>query len=167
MGVELDVNIIGDAGLIRLFRQLDDRLQTRVANAAARKTMRPIRHAIRGAVPYRSGRLAGNIMMYTMSPRKSKGLIGSRVVLPTRYALEIKHDGYYPTAMEYGYRHNGWVPDEQGGLRFVRSKVGQKMPGRPFMRKTWARHAQPALPVFVQRLREGIEREAKKAMTGG
>lgn len=172
-GVELDWEMLGDKDLKKSFQALGAADQQKATKLAAKRSLRPTEKAIKGAAPKASGRLAANIKTLMMSAGKGRGLIGARVVTPPPKVLGIAPSakGYYPSAMEFGYKHNGYVIDPDTKRRvFIPALKGKPMPGRPFIRRVFEA-AKPAMKLrFVGMLWNVIEaiakRNAKKAGGG-
>lgn len=122
----MDVSILGDRALTRIFQGLERKHGAKVLRPALRKGAVPIRDAARvNAAPGLTGRNAANIRIRSSS---RKGKLSVQVVTGRRPELGIAGDAkyYYPSAVELGT---------------------DKMPARPFLRPALESNRQNALAI--------------------
>lgn len=122
----MDVTILGDRALTRIFRGLERKHGAQVLRPALRKGAVPIRDQARvNAAPGFTGRNAANIKIRSSSRRNK---LQVWVVTGRRPELGIAGDDpyYYPTAVEMGT---------------------EKMPAHPFLRPALDANRQNALAI--------------------
>lgn len=139
----VDITLIGDKQLIKLFKTLPDKLQKKFAVQALRAEAKLVKGEIQAATPVLTGRLKKS--MKVKSVKRSRVKIGVKIETGTRAELGIPPDSkwYYPAHVELGTRTR---------------------PAKSFMRKTVhrtrARHQQNIGKQIVT----AIEREARRVV---
>jgi len=143
----LDVTMLGDRELTRLFERLPEKAQRKIYSKSIRKTLRLINKAVHAAVPVDTGNLKALMKRARITVRKkTRTIVSLGLKLPERSDLGLddgkKDKMFWPAALEYG--HNGVAP-------------------RPFIKtasdESWKSVAKNKL---INELKNGIEAEAKK-----
>lgn len=112
----IDISMVGDKELTKQLKKLDFKLQKKIVRQSISKAMLPVRNAAIANAPVDSGKLKASIKRKNKTKR---GVSRSSIVTGTRSELGIKTKGYYPAAIEYGYK----------------KKNGEHVPAKSFMRK--------------------------------
>jgi hypothetical protein len=141
----------------RMFDLLPDRMDEKVASNAVRRSAYRMRTPVARATPRKTGRLRTLIANAKVrSAGKRRGFVRVGWLMPTREELGIPAEakGYYPTALEYGWR--GKVPIPGGGSR----SIGFQLP-RPYIRRTTDQYTRQEWQQISRDIR-AIEAEARK-----
>lgn len=106
MSDKVDISMIGDKDLERKLQRLDIQLQRSIVRTSMRQAMRQVRDEARNLVDVNTGRLRKSIKQ---KQRTRRGVTRSQIVTGTRGELGIPASarGYYPAALEYGYKRAG------------------------------------------------------------
>lgn len=143
----VDISMVGDKELERMFRDLPVKLQTKVVRQANTKAIRPILRSVKARVPVLTGVLKRGLKSRAMKRKRRNSPIGRFLLLPLRADLGIKADDpyYYPAAVEYGH-------DNVAAVRFLRDGFDAA--------------EEEAFGILKKEIGAGVEREAKK-LAGG
>lgn len=121
------VEILGDEELRRKLRGLRRQELRRPLSRAARAEARKVLLTARSVVPVDTGALRRGLRVRAI--RRSRRRIGFQVQTPKRRKLGITRSGYYPSAVEYGFRH---------------ARSGRQVPARPYIRPAFERNVEAA-----------------------
>lgn len=131
----------------RKFRKLSKSVQKKVMRRMVRESAKVLRERIRVNTPVDTGALKRGLRVRSVKGAAKRGEIAVGVFTPERAKLGIGVDGgYYPAAIEYGYRHN---------------KSGERIPANPFMRRSAKESEGEIRRVFLSQAGPQIEREAQ------
>lgn len=137
----LQMSMVGDAHLRRMFKELPKRVQNKVVRGAIRKAGKLFLSEAKARAP----RLTGKTQRYLklrVRPTRNKAYYRMRVMTGTREELGIAPTDkyYYPSAVEFGH---------------------DRAPPHPFMRPAFDTKADEAERVASADIIDGIIREAK------
>ena len=172
----VDISMIGDKALERMFKKLPDKMQEKVAKPALRKSAVRLRgHVVselRRQWP-KARKLAA--VLASTKPRKYKARsLASMIIyglpLPGREELRIgaKDKGYYPLHLEYGAKEHVIVPKEAGGLlRLLSGELVSRVdhPGvqaKPYIRPGVDKNKRAEWRLIGKEIGKRIEKEARK-----
>lgn len=144
MSDKVDISMVGNKELERKLHRLDIQLQRKIVRGSMRKAMRQVRDEARNLAPVRTGRLQRSIKQ---QQRTRRGVTRASIVTGERRELGIPANarGYYPAALEYGYRRNG-----------------RHIPGRSFMRRALYSKRSGVLRDLADDINRGIMREVRR-----
>lgn len=131
-----DISIFGDKALTRALDDLSDKIQKQYMRKSLRAGTKLVADVVRRNTPVLTGRLRKGIKV--RAGKRSRGLIGYFVLLPTRAQLGIdpKAKWYYPAVLEWG------------GI----TKTGRIIPALGFMRRSLESSREPATAKVAETL---------------
>lgn len=149
----IDIQVLGVKELGQALARFEPRIQKKVVRRALRESGKRLKDKALvnwsgGVVTERTGRTVAAMEAERVKPVRTRRGIRFEWAMPTKAALGIEDDSYYPFAIEYGYTRTKRAP----------VVVPAKAPIRRAVNSNMAReHA-----AMGKEIGKGIEREAKR-----
>jgi HK97 gp10 family phage protein len=193
--MQRSIDVIGVPELQQAFALLPTKIQGKVLRPGLRAGAKVFRDAVEAEAPRRTGALATHVHVRA-SKRRKNGNVGMIVITGTREELGIPEEtkagtprGYYPTAIQYSYRHgrgpstrfDGFMHDRKTG-EVLLDKSGQprkryrrlsdeefgskRIPANPFMTRAFEGSKQDAIDAVSAEISRRIADLTTKAVGG-
>lgn len=120
----IDISILGDKELAAKLNALPLAVQRKIVRKAMRPAAKPVLASVKAATPVDRGVLRRKLKLRAL--RRSRRVQGLMIPLPTRDELGITDGarGYYPTALEYGWRDRGG--SHHPPISYIRKPVNRR-----------------------------------------
>lgn len=125
--MSVDITMIGDEEVMKLFKQLPDNLQKKFARQAMRKEAKKVMAKVVAATPVHSGRLKESWKLKAL--KRNRKRIGLYIESGTRSELGVAafYRGYYPAHIELGTRKRAAKPFLRPILRATSESTKQNI----------------------------------------